>query len=269
MTVSILGCGWFGKALAGSLIEQGINVKGSATSEDKLAALSALGLQPYRVHFDPDSETYDPGFFDCDVLVVSIPPKFKQGGADDYFPKINRIIDAIKNQQVAKVIYISTTGVYDEDCGEVTEQNAPQPTTQTGNILLEAEKLFQHEQGFKTTVVRFAGLVGPNRNPGRFFAGKTNIPNGQAPINLIHLDDCVGIVTAIIQKEAFGYVFNASSPDHPSKSKFYRQAATQAGLPLPEFIDELKAYKIISSSLLSSVLSYSFKVPVWENCFFD
>ncbi len=33
---SILGCGWLGKPLAVSLLDEGFNVKGSTTSEEKL-----------------------------------------------------------------------------------------------------------------------------------------------------------------------------------------------------------------------------------------
>ena len=37
--VSVLGCGWLGKPLAISLLDEGYSVKGSTTSEDKLELL--------------------------------------------------------------------------------------------------------------------------------------------------------------------------------------------------------------------------------------
>jgi len=45
-----------------------------------------------------------------------------------------------------------------------------------------------------------SGLVGRERKAGRFFAGKRDVPEGNAPVNLVHLDDCMGVVEALINK---------------------------------------------------------------------
>lgn len=268
MVVSILGCGWYGKALAKSLLKNGVTVNGSATSPEKLQQLSDLGIIPCLVNFKADGEDYDPEFFECDILIVSIPPKARKGEAKDYLPKIQRIINVINRHQTAKVIYISSTAVYGDINGEVNEHNDPEPDTESGKTLFEAENLFKQQTTFQTTIIRFAGLVGPGRHPGRFFAGKKDIPNGNAPVNLIHLDDCIGITLAVIDQDVFGYLINASSPDHPTKSDFYLQATLRAGLPAPEFINELNSWKLINSVHVQQVLNYEFKVPAWHNCTF-
>jgi nucleoside-diphosphate-sugar epimerase len=269
MVISILGCGWYGRALAKSLIQKGISVKASATSAEKLEQLSAEGINPYLARFDADSENFDPAFFHCDILVIAITPKFRKGETTGYLPKINRIIDVIKQNQIKKVIYISSTGVYGDHNSEVSEADDPKPDTESGAILWEAEKLFQKEKAFKTTIIRFGGLVGPGRHPGRFFAGKKEIPNGLAPVNLIHLEDCVGISMAIIGKDAFGCLFNACSPDHPPKEDFYRDSTEKVGLSLPEFIHELNNYKIIISSNLNNILNYRFRIKNWKDFDFN
>ena len=264
MVISILGCGWYGKALAKLLMQKGIAVKGSATSEEKLGQLSDEGIIPFLVKFDAESESFDPGFFQCDVLVISITPKFRKGETAAYLPKIQRIIQTTRQYHIKKAIYISSTAVYGDHNRAVNELDEPHPDTDSGAILLEAEKLFQNETAFKITIIRFGGLVGPDRHPGRFFAGKKDIPNGMAPVNLIHQQDCVGISTAIIEKNAFGYLFNACSPDHPPKADFYREAALKAGLPVPEFVNELKNWKVVSSINLRDVLGYAFEVKLSE-----
>jgi nucleoside-diphosphate-sugar epimerase len=269
MVISILGCGWYGKALAKALLKNNVIVKGSATSSEKLQQLLDLGITPCLVNFKADSEDYDPEFFECDILIVSIPPKARQGEASAYLPKVQRIINIIDKHQLIKVIYISSTVVYGDSNSEVNELNDPEPDTESGGILLAAEGLFHQQTTFKTTIIRFAGLVGPGRHPGRFFAGKKGIPNGLTPVNLIHLEDCVGITLAVIEQDAFGYLINSCSPHHPTKSDFYRQATLQAGLPAPEFINELNSWKLINSVQIREVLNYEFKVPVWENCTFD
>jgi len=257
MTISILGCGWFGLALAKALVKEGITVKGSTTSAEKMELLSAEGVQPHLVQIDADSQTFDPEFFQCDILIISIPPRFRKGEAADYLPKIKSIVHAIEQAGIIKVIYTSSTGVYGDHNSEVNEHKEPLPDTESGKILLEAEKFLQSQTAFKTTVLRFGGLIGPGRHPGRFFAGKKDIPNGRAPVNLIHLDDCIGIGLAVIGQNAFGNLFNAVSPAHPEKAEFYTRAALQAGLPVPEFVDELNNWKIVNSIELS-VLGYEF-----------
>ena len=263
MVISILGCGWYGKALAVSLLQNGIAVKGSATSVEKLASLAAEGISPYLVQFDADIDNFDPAFFEGDILVIAIPPKLRKGETAAFLPKIRQIIRAILQHQVKKVIYISSTGVYGDQNAEVDELSDPQPDTESGMKLLEADQLFQNETAFKTTIIRFGGLIGPGRHPGRFFAGKKDVPNGLAPVNLIHLEDCVGITTAVIKKDAFGYLFNACSPDHPQKALFYYEAARKGGFAVPEFISELGSWKVVNSINLKAVLDYEFKVKLW------
>ncbi|MGZ3873155.1 MAG: SDR family oxidoreductase [Mucilaginibacter sp.] len=264
MTVSILGCGWYGRALAKALLENNIIVKGSTTSSEKLEQLRASGIEPYLVQFSTGTKSYEPEFFKCDILVVSITPKMRQGESGDYLSKIQNIVNAITEYKVARVIYISSTTVYGDYKREVTEMDEPGPDATTGTILLAAEDTFRTQTAFKTTVLRFSGLVGPGRHPGRFFAGKKDIPNGRAPVNLIHLDDCTGITLAIIERDFFGHVLNACAPDHPLKQDFYKTAALHAGLVAPEFINELHGWKIIKSTLMPGVLKYNFKVPSWE-----
>jgi len=256
MVISILGCGWYGEALAVALLRNGTTVKGSVTSAIKFERLRALNVQPYVIRFDSTSQIIDPAFFECDIMVICITPKLKTGGEQTYLHKIRCIIQTCVQYGVKKVIYVSSTGVYGDHNSEVNELNHPKSDTASGSILAEAEELFSGEPGFKTTILRFGGLIGPGRHPGRFFAGKINIPNGQAPVNLIHQQDCVAITERIIEQDAFGNLFNAVSPDHPIKSAFYREMSAKTSLPQPEFIDELKNWKIVNSINLSKILGY-------------
>jgi len=267
MIVSILGCGWYGKALAIELLQKGIIVKGSATSAEKLDALKDIGISPSAVQANVDRVNYDADFFKCDVLVISIPPGLKKGEGSAYLPKLRHIIQVIRGNNIQKVIYISSTGVYGDHNKTVNEND--DPDSESGKILSEAEGLFRSENNFKTTIIRFAGLVGPGRHPGRFFASKKDIPNGLAPVNMIHLDDCVGIGSAVIEQDTFGYLFNACSPDHPAKEDFYKDTSLKGGYEPPQFIHELKAWKVIESVNLKPILNYTFKIQNWKDCTFD
>jgi nucleoside-diphosphate-sugar epimerase len=258
--ISILGCGWYGSALGKALIADGMQVKGSTTSAAKMESLAALGIKPYIVNFLPGEEIYNADFFDCDVLWIAIPPKSRSGEGAAFIDKIKGIVSAIKQFEIQNVVFISSTGVYADSNKHVNEEADPQPNTEAGRILFEAENLFNAGDSFKTTIIRFAGLIGPARNPGKFFAGKKEIANGDAPVNLIHLDDCIGISKAILAKKAFGYLFNGCSPVHPTKADFYTQAAVDSGLEKPEFIRELKEWKSVESVNVGPILDYQYEV---------
>jgi nucleoside-diphosphate-sugar epimerase len=262
MTVSILGCGWYGLALAKSLVNKWIKVKGSTTTSDKLSLLAEQGIEPYLIDLNPAAEIIDHNFFDCDILWISIPPKARSGQGSEYLFKIERLIDLIKATHIKQVVLISSTGVYGDHNTEVTELDTPNPDSESGKILLAAENLLKQQTDFTTTIIRFGGLIGPGRDPGRFFAGKIDVPNGDAPVNLIHLTDCIGISNAIIDKQAFGQTYNAVSPSHPTRAKFYTQAATIAGLDTPEFIEEKKAWKIVTSENIKNLLGYEYQVSI-------
>ena len=256
-TVSILGCGWYGLALAKELIANGYQVRGSSTTAEKLTTLNELQIEPYHVNFEAGKEVYDPLFFDCDVLVISIPPKRSDGEAAIYPEKIKRINEAACKHQVKRLLFISSTSVYGDCNKELTEDHVPIPDSESGKAILMAETILKKNEAYLTTIVRFGGLIGPGRDPARFFAGKKDIPNGKAPVNLIHLDDCVGLTLEIVRKNTFGYTFNACNTDHPAKMEFYTKAAAKSGLAIPQFIDELTNWKIISSNYLDAVVGYS------------
>ncbi|MDB5285707.1 MAG: hypothetical protein JWR05_656 [Mucilaginibacter sp.] len=263
MTVSILGCGWYGLPLAKTLVAKGAKVNGSTTSTGKLGTLAQAGIKPFLIDLSADDATYNSEFFTCDVLVIAIPPKSRGGEGAEYVPKLQRAINAINQNQIQKVILISSTGVYADLNMEVNELTDPQPDTISGKILYKAEELFRQQTKFKTTIIRFGGLIGPGREPGRFFSGKKDIPNGLAPVNLIELNDCIGITEAVLNKDAFGYTFNACSPHHPPKHEFYTKAAAKAGLVQPAFVSELKEWKIINSINVDRVLAYQYQIDNW------
>lgn len=261
-TISILGCGWYGLELAKKLVQLNYKVKGSTTTTGNLELLTTNHIQPFLINFQQDKENYNPEFFATDVLFICIPPNRRSGQQSDYFGKIVRIVAAIKLHKVSQVVFISSTAVYGDLNKELTELNLPQPETESGKAILEAENYLRSQDAFSSTILRFGGLIGPNRDPGKFFAGKTNIPNGKAPINLIHLDDCVALSIALLKNSNFGHVFNACSPHHPEKQKFYGAAAVRAQVISPVFKDELSNWKIISTTQ-PFLLNYNYLVSNW------
>ncbi|MBW4890351.1 SDR family oxidoreductase [Mucilaginibacter sp. HMF5004] len=252
-TITVLGCGWLGLPIAIKLVEAGWKVKGSTTTPEKLDLLSAKGIDPYLVQLNKIS-AIKPGFFDSDTLLINIPPALRKQTGGAYLAQMSQLQQVVKASPVRQVLFISSTSVYPELNKEIEDTTE----VDTDSPLYQSELLFTNQAGFSTTVIRFAGLIGPGRHPSRFFAGKQDIPNGKAPVNLIHLYDCIGLIEAVLTQQKFGYTYNAAAGTHPKRSEFYTAAAKQAGLPLPGFIDELKEWKIINANKIIADLAYTF-----------
>ncbi len=259
--ISILGCGWYGLALAEALLKEGYVVKGSTTSDSKIPQMKSLGIDPYLINFGDDEQRFDRNFFNCDVLIISIPPRKNNAEAAVGFTNQVKIIASIAtDEKIKHVIFISSTGIYQDGNFIVDETVKPAPINETGKSLLEAETSLKQQQSFATTIIRFGGLIGPDRNLAKHFAGKVNIDNGLSPINLIHLTDCIGLTLAILAQKKFGYLYHGVSPDHPTRADFYTQLCIESGFPSPQFVNELRDWKQIDSINIPNILGYKWKV---------
>ncbi|MCZ8089796.1 SDR family oxidoreductase [Flavobacterium sp.] len=266
MTISILGCGWLGFPLAKSLLKKGFSVKGSTTTLEKISVLENARIDTFQIVLSEEeiSGEIDAFLFNSQILIIDIPPKLRGNSNENFVAKIQNLIPFIEKSSVEKVIFVSSTSVYSDaiSIDLITEKTIPNPDTESGKQLLEAEKILQNNSNFKTTIIRFGGLIGEDRHPIKFLAGRENLENPDGPINLIHQLDCIGILEGILEKNCFGEIFNAVAPFHPSRKVYYSKKAQELNLPLPKF-DESKPSvgKTISSEKVSTVLGYEFQRP--------
>ena len=270
--ISILGCGWLGLPLAKKLIENGYEVKGSTTSESKLELLKNAGISPYQIKMEENEITGNMESFleNTDVLLVDVPPKLRGDFTENFVQKIKNLIPFVENSKVEKVLFVSSTSVYGDTfpIQELDEESALNPDTESGKQLVEVEKLLQSNENFQTTILRFGGLIGPERNPAKFLAGQENVANPNAPINFIHQEDCIGIICAMlrqVENETWNWnnTFNAVAPNHPNRENYYTEKALEMNLKVPTFVkDSNYIGKKISSKKLQVMLHYSFKKQI-------
>jgi nucleoside-diphosphate-sugar epimerase len=261
-TVSILGCGWLGLPLAKEIIKSGYEVKGSTTSAKKLSSLMANKIIPFHIILDPDLKGENlNSFFECDYLVINIPPPRNSNPEKFHLEQIRSVFNELKKARCRKIVFISSTSVYGNTNSEVDEDSPVNPETASGKALNNVEEYLRSESDLKITIIRFGGLIGEDRNPASYFAGRKNIPGGNTPVNLIYLNDCVGIIKLVIKNEIWNVTVNGVSPIHPTKKEFYTKAAANLNLELPEFDDDIVPYKIVSSTKVKALLKYEFIYP--------
>jgi nucleoside-diphosphate-sugar epimerase len=272
--ITILGCGWFGLPLAKSLLSKGYNVKGSTTSATKLKTLKEAEIIPFQIQLNEQEIIGNISDFlhETDVLIIAIPPGLQKeilSSEMTFMNKMKTLIPYIEKSGIQKVLFVSSTSVYGDrfPIVEYTESTQTHPDTESGRQLVLSEKLLQSNIHFKTTVIRFGGLLGEDRHPIKFLAGRTQIENPDGPVNLIQREDCIGIIIKALDfacKDKWGETFNAVAPQHPTRKTYYQKKAQQFNLPLPNFVEDTKSKgKIISSKKVETILDYSFQKEIW------
>ncbi|WP_340066400.1 SDR family oxidoreductase [Ascidiimonas aurantiaca] len=258
--IAVLGCGWLGLPLAIRLVDLGYTVHGSTTSPEKLKVLLSKGIVPFHIRITEEGIDETHTFLkSAQTLIVNIPPGLRGKKTGNYVAKIRHLVTALKDTSIQNVLFISSTSVYGDSKEVITEKTNLRPQTESGKQLAEAENLLQCEP-FKTTVLRFGGLIGPERHPVTHLSGKTDLPNPDSPVNLIHLDDCIGVIETILTKNVWDTIINAVYPNHPTRKEYYTVMAQKKALPVPLFVPGNQATgKIIRPQYLLENLGYSFK----------
>lgn len=261
-TIAIAGMGWLGQPLAVYLDTLGYSVKGSVMTLEKATELQQRGFNTFRIVV---AESGVHGqikalFNDVECAIVMIPPGLRRNTGSDFVLKMNNLREEIIRHKVPKVILISNIAVYDDSQGIVTESTLPKPQTSAGQQLWQVEELYTNTSEFQCSVVRFGGLFGGSRQPLRYLVGRKDLSGGNAPINLIHREDCIRIISEIIKQDAFGHVFNAVYPKHPTKSEYYIERAIKHELDPPSFAtpDPTEIFKQVDSENLEKILGYQF-----------
>ncbi len=253
--VAVVGCGWLGQPLAVSLLKKKYKVFGTTTSIEKIPDLKKLGIFSFLLDFNKPFINQELTFLNqVDILVLNIPPS-KIKGDSSYSEILLEFVKSFPN--TIKVIFTSTTSVYPDtiekadELYQFTEDDLKKETVQ-------AEIKLRDYLKDRLTTLRLAGLIGLSRHPVTFLAGKKNIPNGNAPINLVHLEDVVGIIEKIISDNFWGEIINACYPFHQIKSEYYIEKSTKFDLVPPAFLNQGEKFKIVSGLKSEKVLNYKY-----------
>lgn len=233
MKIGIIGTGWLGTALATALLEKGNQVFGYSQS-------SPLTIKnPNYTHQTQKNEDTD--FSLLEICVLAFPPGRE---TRENYPQV--CLDYVRLLPAGcKVILISSTGVYPQEADVFTEEDTDKQTE--SNHLLSAENALKTALGNDLTIIRMAGLFGPNRYPVRFMSTSGKTYSGKDPVNLIHQTDAVGLIEFVLENKKWGETINGCSSEHPLKSVFYSEMAKFIGIEPPVFDLETGVNRIVSN----------------------
>jgi nucleoside-diphosphate-sugar epimerase len=266
--VSIIGLGWLGEATGLLLQIQGYEVLGSSTRPEKVEILRKRGLDAVQFSLTPAPEgTAYSRLFDSEILVVTLPPRSRQGDGELYLKQLASLRELIARSSVKQLIFISSTGIYpNESKSSPYTEAEPINARNAGNpVLYQAEALMETPSTYQLTVLRMGGLMGADRIPGTFFSGKEQVA-GHTRVNFIHQADAARMVAWVINQGLWNQTFNGVAPEHPFRRKIYAKNSSSLGILPPasyqDAADEKEGRWISSEKIRATGFTFDFPNPL-------
>jgi nucleoside-diphosphate-sugar epimerase len=186
---------------------------------------------------DPQTLSMLPSGLDAVVYAVSA------GGYDParyravYVDGVRNVMDALRvnSPRLKRFIFVSSTGVYAQDNGEWVDEESPAEQTHfSGATLLEGERIV-HASPFPSVVLRLGGIYGPGRTRlvDSVRNGTATIPAAPSYINLIHRDDCAGILRHLLAMKNPASLYLGVDNEPVDRRELLTWIAQQIGVPIP------------------------------------
>lgn len=242
MRVLILGCGYVGLPLGAGLVKLGHTVFGLRRGSGGAAALEAIGIHPLVGDISqPGDLAKLPGPFDWVVNAVSS----SKGGVDEYreifLQGTRNLIEWLASTPPVKFVYLSSTSVYGQTDGLWVKETSPtEPISLTSRLLVETEKLLLDaaRSKFPAIILRVAGIYGPGRGHLflQYLKNEASISNkGERIINMIHRDDLVDVIMAVLKNGRPGEIYNVVDDEPVAQIHFFRWLSETLGKWMPPF----------------------------------
>jgi nucleoside-diphosphate-sugar epimerase len=243
MNITIIGCGWLGFPLGLKLLEAGNTIFGATQSDEKKTLLNQNGIIGFIYTEDNLSEIPTEAKT-SDVLIINFPPS----KSSNYALQVAQLIQQFSSK--TKVIFTSSTGIYEDYEGIVVEESA----IKKDHPVYLAEKCVVNSS-HPYHILRLAGLIDDKRHPIHFLSGKETL-NAKGKVNLVHKLDVIAAIEKLLHAPIENEVFNVCFPCHPSRKEYYTETACQKKIAPPIFTTQGTFGKEISSEKIQLTLDF-------------
>jgi nucleoside-diphosphate-sugar epimerase len=143
-----------------------------------------------------------------------------------------RIAEALALHPPARLVYLSSTGVYGTARGEVGEDSPVEPSTPPARGRIEAEARFRP---LGAVVLRIAGIYGPGRGAhSRLLAGTVRLPEGGGGrISRVHVDDLVQAIRVALERGVPGSAYCVADERAATQGETVAWLCSRLGVPPP------------------------------------
>ena len=251
MKLVVLGAGWLGSALIERATQTNWQVQGTSRSPNPSDAI----IRQFTLQEDELIHSVD---LKDAYWVCAIPPRVRHADSN-YLETLSSALKLSDELACKGFLLCSSTGVYSELDGTYTESGELDSETTRKKVLLEAEQKVLDVNG---KVLRLAGLVGPNREPGQFVAGKTLKSSSAAVVNMVHQADVIAAIeTLILSWAEADAIYNVCHPNHPTRQDYYQQRCAKLGTQPPSFASDIVSARVIDGSAIEA-LGFSYQTEI-------
>jgi nucleoside-diphosphate-sugar epimerase len=237
MRVAVLGCGYVGLELGRALApdHEVVGVRRSAAGREKI---ERAGFDAVEADItNPEDLTAVPNV-DTIIFAASSGGRGADAAREIYVDGLRTVIEhfGTREESPDRLLYTSSTGVYGDHDGDWVDESTPvEPTTEKTEVLVEAERVALEdakEYGIDGTVMRFAGLYGPERyRLERYLDG----PVTEGYLNMLHRTDAAGTIRFLLAADAGrGEAVLAVDDEPVDKWDFADWLADECDVPRPE-----------------------------------
>jgi nucleoside-diphosphate-sugar epimerase len=242
--LAIFGCGYLGSELARQALGLGWDVSAVTRNADTASSLSDSGVQKVVVaELGADSWKGEiDSTQDFVVNCVGAASPDLDGYLKSYVDGQDSVVKWARDGKVGTFVFTSSTSVYPQKERRLVDETASSDgVSEKGGLLLAAEQLgFPGGGGIgRSFILRLSGLYGPDRH--LFLEnvrnGETQSGDGDRILNLIHRDDAVTAVFAVLQagEQNIGRIYNVSDGNPSSRAEIAVWLADKLGVDAPSF----------------------------------
>lgn len=252
-SVFIAGCGDIGLRVARLWRAKGVPVAALARSGASVLRLRAAGIVAVAGNLDLPVSLR--GLRLEGQLVYYFAPPPLEGEGD---PRVDAFVDALTlTGRPARIVYISTCGVYGDCGGALVDETAPvAPRTARARRRLAAEerlRAYGRAHGVPVVILRVGGIYGPGRLPVEHLREGRPVlhPDEARPSNRIHADDLAAVCVAAAERGRADAVYNVCDGQDSTMTDYFFAVADALGLPRPPTVSLAEAEAVLSPAMLS------------------
>jgi len=251
--ILIIGCGDIGLRVAKQLIRH-YKVFALTSQASRFAELRAVGATPLLGDLDEPNSLWR--LSAIAETVIHLAPPQNRGRLDQRTRNLTRILSQRPNQ-VRRLIYVSTTGVYGNHSGAHVRETTPvQPESERAWRRVDAERvlrLWAPSHGVSLTILRVPGIYAMDRLPLERIEAKTPalVPEEDAYSNHIHSEDLARLVCAAVYHGKPQRVINACDGGETKMGDYFDQVADAFALARPPRLPAQELQSLVSPMLWS------------------
>ncbi|QDT52390.1 NAD dependent epimerase/dehydratase family protein [Caulifigura coniformis] len=239
----VVGCGYVGARVAAQLAAEGHRVFAVTRSAQRADDFAARGWTPIVADVMSPAAIAAAPPMDAMLHAVGFDRTAGVPKRDVYVDGLTNVLNALSGR-CPRVVTISSSSVYGQSNGETVDERSPtEPTTESGQICLDAEHAFwdwrdAQPDGVTAIVLRLAGIYGPARMLARAESLKAAVPmsgRGDAWLNLIHGDDAAAFAIAALFRGTDRTTCLGVDEQPVRRADFYGHLAHLLGAPAPTF----------------------------------